>query len=103
MNSDELTQKVVEIYRKTKGNSSWSDSKDELKRIGCTRVTADWKAIQDLADSFVRTLRQMGAIVIEDPDCVGSDQYGYIIYHPMLQNTSGWPTGKDQCGDPYPK
>jgi len=42
-------------------------------------VTADWKDTEGLIDLFAEAIKMLGGHVYEDPNCEGTDQYGFII------------------------
>ena len=43
------------------------------------RVSADYKDMQGLIDSFADAVRKFGLNIVDDPGCEGSDMVGFVI------------------------
>jgi len=47
-------------------------------------VHADWKDMNGLIEGFTEALENFGLFIYDDPECEGSDMYGFVVSNEQL-------------------
>ena len=50
-----------------------------MKKLQYEEVTADYKDVEGLIESFEDALHKFGLFIVEDPRFEGSDTFGFLI------------------------